>query len=308
MIGEDSAAGTLAGLRAWTPQVAAWLAEGKEPFVFVHQPENLESPALARAFHAEVSARRARPGAAAAGTRWPGVDVVSLSRRVLLALGVAGVLGLAACSDQGGDEDDGRPVVAIVGDSYTAGWRVGGLGETNWTARPGRPAPPRRLRVDMVVEAGGGSGYVATGWRNLTFGQMAVRGVPRDADVVIVFGSINDSLAASDPQQVRRSPGSCTTGCGRTGRRHLIVIGPSPIGDEVDPALATISRDRDRGRRGGRGHGDRPRPRPLVQRRRGPPHLHRPVAPDRRGSRLHGGPRSRPWSRPFSTSARATAD
>ena len=54
LIGEDSGAGTLAGLQAWTEQVVAWLAEGREPHVFVHQPENLESPALARAFHAHV--------------------------------------------------------------------------------------------------------------------------------------------------------------------------------------------------------------------------------------------------------------
>lgn len=62
VIGEDTPEGTLAGLRAWTDQVVAWLREGREPHVFVHQPENLDSPALARAFHAEVA--RAVPGLA----------------------------------------------------------------------------------------------------------------------------------------------------------------------------------------------------------------------------------------------------
>lgn len=56
VIGQDSPDGTLDGVRAWIPQVADWLGEGREPFVFVHQPENLDSPALARAFHAEVAA------------------------------------------------------------------------------------------------------------------------------------------------------------------------------------------------------------------------------------------------------------
>ena len=56
VIGEDSGAGTLAGLHAWTDQLVVWLDEGREPHVFVHQPENLESPALAREFHAHVSA------------------------------------------------------------------------------------------------------------------------------------------------------------------------------------------------------------------------------------------------------------
>lgn len=57
VIGQDSPEGTLDGLRVWVDQVVGWLAEGREPHVFVHQPENLESPALARAFHAAVADR-----------------------------------------------------------------------------------------------------------------------------------------------------------------------------------------------------------------------------------------------------------
>ena len=56
VIGEDSPQGSLVGLTAWVEQVAAWLRLGCEPFVFVHQPENLDSPALAREFHAQVAA------------------------------------------------------------------------------------------------------------------------------------------------------------------------------------------------------------------------------------------------------------
>lgn len=166
-----------------------------------------------------------------------------LTRRSLVLLSAVVSIGLAGCSEGDVDEGDGRPVVAVVGDSYTAGVEVGGLGATNWTARLDDLLRRDGYRVDMVVEAGGGSGYVATGWRNLTFGQMAVRGVPRDADVVIVFGSINDSLAASEPQQVRRSARELYDWlAANRPDATLIVIGPSPIGDDVDPALATISR------------------------------------------------------------------
>lgn len=56
VIGSDDADGTLDGLRAWAPDLVRWIAEGREPYLFVHQPENLESPALARAIHAEVAA------------------------------------------------------------------------------------------------------------------------------------------------------------------------------------------------------------------------------------------------------------
>lgn len=56
VIGSDDTEGTLAGLLAWMPDLVRWIGEGHEPFLFVHQPENLESPALARVIHAEVAA------------------------------------------------------------------------------------------------------------------------------------------------------------------------------------------------------------------------------------------------------------
>ena len=57
VIGEDRSSGTMDGLLAWVPQVVEWLDDGREPFVFVHQPENLDSPGLARAVHAAVMER-----------------------------------------------------------------------------------------------------------------------------------------------------------------------------------------------------------------------------------------------------------
>jgi uncharacterized protein YecE (DUF72 family) len=56
VIGSDDLDGTAEGLRTWIPQLADWIAEGREPYLFVHQPENLESPALARMIHADVTA------------------------------------------------------------------------------------------------------------------------------------------------------------------------------------------------------------------------------------------------------------
>lgn len=57
VIGADDAEVTIDGLRAWTERIVGWIGEGREPYLFVHQPENLESPALARAIHAEVAGR-----------------------------------------------------------------------------------------------------------------------------------------------------------------------------------------------------------------------------------------------------------
>ncbi len=40
----------------WVPKIAQWLGEGRSPTMFVHTPDNLVAPELARRFHAEVAA------------------------------------------------------------------------------------------------------------------------------------------------------------------------------------------------------------------------------------------------------------
>ena len=40
----------------WVPKLAGWLAAGLEPHVFLHTPDNVWSPVLARRLHAEVAA------------------------------------------------------------------------------------------------------------------------------------------------------------------------------------------------------------------------------------------------------------
>lgn len=40
----------------WVPKVATWLDEGRSPIFFVHTPDNVVAPELARRFHAEVDA------------------------------------------------------------------------------------------------------------------------------------------------------------------------------------------------------------------------------------------------------------
>ena len=54
VIGEDTPQGTMKGLLKWVPRLMTWINEGREPYVFVHQPENLDSPGLARALHAAL--------------------------------------------------------------------------------------------------------------------------------------------------------------------------------------------------------------------------------------------------------------
>jgi uncharacterized protein YecE (DUF72 family) len=41
----------------WVAKVAAWIEEGRTPYVFLHTPDNLEAPQLARRFHSQLMER-----------------------------------------------------------------------------------------------------------------------------------------------------------------------------------------------------------------------------------------------------------
>ncbi|HEX5287501.1 MAG TPA: DUF72 domain-containing protein [Streptosporangiaceae bacterium] len=56
-IGRDDAARTVAGWQPWLGIMAGWLREGRSPTVFIHTPDNVAAPELARRFHDEVRAR-----------------------------------------------------------------------------------------------------------------------------------------------------------------------------------------------------------------------------------------------------------
>ena len=53
-IGSDHPEPTAAGLLDWQPRLAEWLAEGRTPTFFVHTPDCVETPELARALHRAV--------------------------------------------------------------------------------------------------------------------------------------------------------------------------------------------------------------------------------------------------------------
>ncbi len=56
-IGRDDLDQTVAGWGPWVETVAGWLREGRTPTVFLHTPDNVAAPELARRFHADVRAR-----------------------------------------------------------------------------------------------------------------------------------------------------------------------------------------------------------------------------------------------------------
>jgi len=55
VIGSDDPGETFAGAAAWSTRIVDWIGEGRRPYVFLHQPENLASPSLARRLHELVT-------------------------------------------------------------------------------------------------------------------------------------------------------------------------------------------------------------------------------------------------------------
>jgi len=56
-LGRDDPEATVAGWARWVEAAAGWLREGRSPTVFIHTPDNVDAPVLARRFHDAVRAR-----------------------------------------------------------------------------------------------------------------------------------------------------------------------------------------------------------------------------------------------------------
>lgn len=60
-IGQTEAAANPVFWAPWVERVSRWIADGRRPLVFLHTPDNAVSPALCRAFHADVVAAAGIP-------------------------------------------------------------------------------------------------------------------------------------------------------------------------------------------------------------------------------------------------------
>ncbi len=90
--------------------------------------------------------------------------------------------------------------VAVIGDSYTTGGDLGGLGPNGWTARAWDELAARRVPITADVGAEGGAGYGTRGNRGSLFEDLTARTVRPDDVLVVFFGSRND--LGVDPVQV----------------------------------------------------------------------------------------------------------
>ena len=119
--------------------------------------------------------------------------------------------------------------IAIVGDSYTGGSNMGGSGDRSWVADVARTLHDRGIEVEAWRKTAGGSGYVAQGVGEPAFGALVPLAVQPDTEVVVFFGSRNDSgqtaieagAEAAFRQALQISP-----------KASLLVIGPAWVDDK----------------------------------------------------------------------------
>lgn len=157
---------------------------------------------------------------------------------VLLAVLIAVALIAAAVVSRRLGTDRGEPTIrslAVIGDSYSAGSRMGGRGDRGWPA-----LVARHFGATLDVEAVQGRGYRNPGrfQPGHTFPEQARVLVSKwHGDVLIVFGSRNDSHAA--PPRLRTTA-EATLRFLRTRlpNTRIVVIGPmwpTPLPPGGDP-------------------------------------------------------------------------
>jgi lysophospholipase L1-like esterase len=82
--------------------------------------------------------------------------------------------------------------VAVVGDSYTNGTAIGGVGPKAWTVQAWQSLAQKGLQVSPDVAAEGRAGYAVRGDHGSLFVDLTGRVVQPDDALVVFFGSRND--------------------------------------------------------------------------------------------------------------------
>lgn len=127
--------------------------------------------------------------------------------------------------------------IAVVGDSYTTGGELGGLGSKGWTTRAWQLLARDGIRVAPDVAAEGGAGYGTRGNHGSVFEDLTADAVKPDDDLVVFFGSRNDQ--GVDPTQLSILAWGTFQLARRTApSAKFLVIGPPwPTADPPDAVL-----------------------------------------------------------------------
>jgi GDSL-like lipase/acylhydrolase family protein len=135
----------------------------------------------------------------------------------------------------------GAPVsrVAIVGDSYTNGTAIGGIGPNAWPVRAWKTLAQQGVQVTPDVAAEGRAGYGVRGDQGNEFGDLTTRAVKPDDALVVFYGSRNDQVV--DPNLLSGQVNSAfSMAHGIAPSARLLVIGPPWPTADVPPAILQI--------------------------------------------------------------------
>lgn len=128
--------------------------------------------------------------------------------------------------------------VSIIGDSFTTGTSMGGLGGFNWTKQLGLYLEQKGIGFGSKVDAQSAAGYIVRGPGGTTYADQVRQTVTAGDKLVIIFGGRNDgplndtAAAAATYAEVRRIAPKTT----------LMVVGPA-WRDENPPRIVTALRD-----------------------------------------------------------------
>ena len=127
--------------------------------------------------------------------------------------------------------------IAVIGDSYTTGGDLGGLGANGWTARAWQLLTQQGTPVAADVAAEGGAGYGTRGNHGSVFEDLTADAVKPDDVLVVFFGSRNDQ--GVDPTQLSILAWGTYQLARRTApkARFLVIAPPWPTADPPDPVL-----------------------------------------------------------------------
>lgn len=129
--------------------------------------------------------------------------------------------------------------ISVIGDSYTNGTDLGGLGPNAWTSRAWNLLTQQGISVAPDVAAEGRAGYGAVGDRGSVFSDLVARSVRPNDVLVVVYGSRNDQNVppALLTTQVRDTLALVR----RTApQARLLVIGPPWPSASVPPEILRI--------------------------------------------------------------------
>jgi lysophospholipase L1-like esterase len=127
--------------------------------------------------------------------------------------------------------------IAVIGDSYTTGGDLGGLGPNGWTARAWQWLTQQGIRVSADVAAEGGAGYGTRGNHGSVFEDLTAHAVKPDDVLVVFFGSRNDQ--GVDPTQLSiLAWGTFQLARSTAPKARFLVIGPPwPTADPPEAVL-----------------------------------------------------------------------